>query len=183
LADGLGWLGWRSPLRHTAISAIAGGVTGDPGPYRALAGHGAQPLGQTLAVLPSTVQERWFARMWLLKPVLIGTLALFWIMSGVVGFVRFDAAVFVLRTHGIRFDLSTAAVFAGSATDIALGLGVLVRMFARPALLGMIAVTLFYLAGATALAPMLWLDPLGPLVKTIPALVLALVGLAVLEER
>jgi uncharacterized protein YbjT (DUF2867 family)/uncharacterized membrane protein len=183
LADALGWLGWRSPLRRTAMSAIAGGVTGDPEPYRALAGRGVRPLGQTLAALPSTVQERWFARLWLLKPVLLGTLALFWIASGVIGFVRFDAAVFVLRSHGVRFDLAHAAVLVGSVADIVLGLGILVRRFARPALLGMIAVTLFYLAAATVLAPVMWLDPLGSLVKTLPALVLALVGLAVLEER
>jgi hypothetical protein len=47
----------------------------------------------------------------------------------------------------------------------------------------MIAVTLAYLLGAALLAPDLWLDPLGAMVKSVPAMVLALVGLAVLEER
>jgi len=47
----------------------------------------------------------------------------------------------------------------------------------------MMAITLSYLAAATLLVPGLWLDPLGPLVKTIPELCLVLVALAVLDER
>ena len=42
---------------------------------------------------------------------------------------------------------------------------------------------LAYLAAATVMMPGLWGDPLGPLVKVGPAIALALVGLAILEER
>ena len=59
----------------------------------------------------------------------------------------------------------------------------LVRRFAAPALIGMIALSLAYLAAATVLAPGLWADPLGPLVKVVPSIVLALVALAILDER
>ena len=38
------------------------------------------------------------------------------------------------------------------------------------------------LAG-TLLAPGLWADPLGPLVKVVPAIVLAVVALAILDDR
>jgi hypothetical protein len=48
---------------------------------------------------------------------------------------------------------------------------------------GMMAVTGAYLAGATLFRPDLWADPLGTLVKTIPAAVLALVALALLPDR
>ena len=47
----------------------------------------------------------------------------------------------------------------------------------------MIATTAAYLAGGTLLAPELWLDPLGVYVKSIPAAILALVALAIAEER
>jgi hypothetical protein len=47
----------------------------------------------------------------------------------------------------------------------------------------MVATTLTYLALATWLTPDLWGDPLGPLVKTLPALVLCLVALAIAEDR
>jgi uncharacterized protein YbjT (DUF2867 family) len=32
VADSLAWLGWRSPLRTTAIEEISAGVEGDPAP-------------------------------------------------------------------------------------------------------------------------------------------------------
>ena len=40
-----------------------------------------------------------------------------------------------------------------------------------------------YLALATLLLPALWADPLGPLLKVAPIVVLILVALAILEER
>jgi hypothetical protein len=47
----------------------------------------------------------------------------------------------------------------------------------------MIAVSLAYLAGGTVLEPSLWLDPLGPMVKVLPSILLTLATLATLEER
>ena len=72
---------------------------------------------------------------------------------------------------------------AGGLIDIALALALCVRPTARPAAIGMVAVSLAYLAGATVLTPSLWLDPLGALVKVLPAMVLALAVLAILDER
>ena len=46
-----------------------------------------------------------------------------------------------------------------------------------------ICVSLFYLLAAAVLAPELWIEPLGSLVKTGPAIVLMLVALALLENR
>ncbi len=54
---------------------------------------------------------------------------------------------------------------------------------ARLALIGMIAVSLAYLAGATIWRPDLWGDPLGPLMKVWPAAILALAALAIMDER
>lgn len=42
---------------------------------------------------------------------------------------------------------------------------------------------IFYIVAGTAVAPDLWSDPLGPLLKIFPILALALVGLAILDER
>lgn len=40
-----------------------------------------------------------------------------------------------------------------------------------------------YLLGAAVLAPELWLEPLGSLVKTVPAMILMLVALAIRDNR
>jgi hypothetical protein len=47
----------------------------------------------------------------------------------------------------------------------------------------MVGMTLVYLAAGSMVTPALWLDPLGPFVKVLPAMMLALVTMAVLEER
>jgi hypothetical protein len=47
----------------------------------------------------------------------------------------------------------------------------------------MLAVTALYIVGGTLLLPGLWLDPLGPLVKTLPVLIACSMTLATLDER
>ncbi|MER9138787.1 SDR family oxidoreductase [Mesorhizobium sp. M0047] len=183
VADGLGLLGWRSPLRSAALAALGRGVTGNPVPWSEVSGHPLMPLEGTLATIPAHVQERWFARLWLLKPLVLGVLSLFWLVSGIVGFARYDAAADILVSHGLSPALAFGMVLAGSAADLVVGAAVIVRSFARLALMGMIAITLAYLSVAAALAPDLWLDPLGAMVKSVPALCLALVALAILDER
>lgn len=182
-ADVLGKLGWRSPLRSSALAALADGVTGNAQPWNDVCDHKLQPLEATLADMPGHVQERWFARLWLAKPVIFACLSLFWLVSGIVGLIRQDEAADILVSRGVSANFAQMSVLVGSAADILVGAAVLVRPLARPALLAMIAITLFYLAASTLVAPDLWLAPLGPLVKTIPALCLVLVALAVLDER
>ena len=182
-ADRLGWLGWRSPFRSTAMTELAAGIRGDPAPWRDGSGRPLLSLAETLARMPSTVQERWFARLFLLKPLVIATLAAFWIATGVVTLADLDAAAGVLTERGVGVVVGAGTAFGGALVDIALGIGILVRRWSRTAALGMIAVTLLYLVGGTLLAPDLWTDPLGPLVKAIPAAVLALVALALGEDR
>jgi hypothetical protein len=67
--------------------------------------------------------------------------------------------------------------------DIGIGLTCLHRRTHERALYGMIGLTLLYLLAASYLMPAQWADPLGPLVKVIPAAVLALVALAISPER
>lgn len=183
VADGLGLLGWRSPLRSAALVALARGVTGNTRSWNEISDHRLQPLEATLAAMPAHVQERWFARLWLLKPLVFGVLSLFWLVSGIVGLIRQDAAADILVSHGLSPALALGTVLAGSVADVVVGAAILVRSFARAALMGMIAITLGYLSAATMLAPDLWLDPLGAMVKAIPALCLVLVALAILDER
>jgi len=183
VADAVGVLGWRSPLRSSALAALADGITGNARSWNAVCDHPLQPLEATLADMPAHAQERWFARLWLAKPVIFACLSLFWLVSGIIGMIRQDQAADILASRGVSVDFAHICVLVGSAADIVVGAAVLVRPFAKPALLAMIAITLSYLAGATLFVPSLWLDPLGPLVKTIPGLCLVLVALAVLDER
>jgi len=54
-SDGLGRLGWRSPLRSTAFAQVSAGVTGDPDPWLRASGQRPSGLAISLRRLPSTV--------------------------------------------------------------------------------------------------------------------------------
>lgn len=182
-ADGLGRLGWRSPMRTTSLEQLRLGVTGDGTQCARILGVSPHPLDAVLNAWPVGVQERWFARLYLMKPVILAVLAAFWFASGVIGLISREAAVAALAEAGTAPDLDRLMVLGGSAIDMALGLAVLFRPWARGALWGMVLMTAVYLAGATLVRPDLWLEPLGPLVKTVPAAMLALVALAMLDDR
>lgn len=183
IADALGVLGWRSPLRSTAIRSIAAGVTGDPAPLARLRNSQLMTLRQALETIPAGVQERWFSRLYLLMPISVAVLAAFWLASGVIALSDVERAARVLPTGVMSMDAARALVIAGAVLDILLGLAVTVRATAKLACAGMIATTVAYLVAGSALTPGLWLDPLGPFVKVVPAAMLTLLTLPLLEER
>ena len=182
LADIAGLFGWRTALRTTSLKVLTSGVTGDPNPWRETSGQTCLSLGETLRQLPSTAQERIYARVMLAFPVCLLVLSFFWIASGVIGFISFDDAVAVLDGK-IPEGLSTLSVAGGSVADILVGVGLLIRPFTRKA-----AIAGALLAGGYALAsliftPGLWLDPLGPMMKTLPVIAFMALIASVAEER
>lgn len=183
MADAAGWLGWRSPLRSNAVKTLAGGVTADLAVWQNAGGPAFGSLRQTLGNMPATQQERWFARLFLMLPLSIVVLSVFWLLSGLIGFWQFQSAANVLTTRGFSTALAGGFVGLGSVADIALGLAVLFRPWARHACLAMVLLSLCYLAGASLFAADLWADPLGPMVKVLPSMALAIVACAMLEER
>ncbi|TMV86311.1 SDR family oxidoreductase, partial [Thioclava sp. BHET1] len=155
-ADLLGHLGWRSPLRTTALQALSDGIRGDPAPWIAAGGAPCRALGQTLASLPATRQERLFARAYIALPVTIATLALFWCLSGAITLLDPARAIAVLAGRGSPGWLSDAVVIGGALADLALGLGILWRRWTKAAALGMLALSAAYVIGSLIVAPDLW---------------------------
>jgi hypothetical protein len=131
-----------------------------------------------------TVQEHWFARLYLLKAFIIVALVIFWCVSGgiVLGF-SFKPAAAMLVDHGFSVAMANAATVFSSLMDIGVGLAVAIRRTSRAGLVAGVGVSLFYMAGAAILTPELWIEPLGALVKTGPAIVLMLVALAMSDDR
>jgi uncharacterized protein YbjT (DUF2867 family) len=179
VADMAGRLGWRSPLRSTAMTVMTEGVVSTKsGPTPMVLSDAAAVLARN----PSGVQDLWFARLYLLKPLTILTLSIFWLLSGLIPLADIGGAA--ARFH--PFMPEPAAITVTVATcllDVLLGFTILFRPTAQKALFGMILVSLAYLAGGTFLEPQLWGDPLGPLVKVLPSLALTLTALATLDER
>jgi len=183
VADVLGYLGWRSPLRSTAIRALEEEVLGNPEPLRRIRGSGLSSLDRLLENMPAGIQERWHARLYLLMPLAVATLSAFWIASGAVGALDVERSARTIPATALPHATSSALVVVGSAVDFGLGIAILCRPLARLACLGMVFTSALYLVAGCIFVPSLWLDPLGPLVKIFPAIVLALATLVMLEER
>ncbi|MBW9055314.1 SDR family oxidoreductase [Rhizobium mesosinicum] len=179
LADMAGYLGWRSPLRSTAMTVMSEGVSMSSPTPSSLPTLSA---AATLAANPSGVQDLWFARLYLLKAPVIAGLSLFWLLSGLIPLLAPGQASAPFLPF-MPADAAMALTILTCLIDMAFGAAVLFRPLARRSLLGMFAVSLAYLAGGTVLEPALWLDPLGPLVKVLPSLLLTLTALAILDER
>jgi uncharacterized protein YbjT (DUF2867 family) len=69
LGDFAGWLGWRAPMRSTARREILRGAVGDPSAWMRVSGIVPKSLSAALAERPASVQERWFSRIYFLKPI------------------------------------------------------------------------------------------------------------------
>ncbi len=182
VADWAGWLGWRSALRTTALRALEVGITGNVENWHRATGRYPHSLEQTLADMPATAQERISARARLVFPLLLLTLAVFWIGSGLVAIARLEQAVDVLR-GAVAPVLARWLVLAGAVVDLAIGCLLLVRRWTLFAAWASVAVAATYLALGSWLTPHLWLDPMGVFVKVLPAMGLAIAVAALLEER
>jgi uncharacterized protein YbjT (DUF2867 family) len=178
-ADGLGRLGWRSPLRTTAIQALKDGIRGDASGWS----HACRPLEQSFADMPATRQERSFSRLYFLMPLAIGTLAIFWVISGIIALSEPNMAIEILTQRGASNLLATSSVWSGIIADITLGLAIVWRSKTRLAALGMILVSIAYLVGAALMASDLWLDPLGPIIKVFPSIALAFFVWVLVEDE
>jgi uncharacterized protein YbjT (DUF2867 family) len=184
LGDVISLLGWRPPARTTARQEILRGATGDPGPLARATGVEPRDLAAVLMAEPPSVQDRWFARLYLLKPLVFVVLSLFWIVTGLIALgPGWEQGIWLLREGGMTQGLAEATVVAGAVADICIGVGIAFRRTTCPALYAALAVSLVYAVIGTALVPRLWIDPIGPLLKIFPIMVLILVAIAIREDR
>ena len=84
IGDLIGRLGWRPPLRSTTRPRSDAAQPAIRRPWQRLTGIVPRGLGAALAAEPASVQERWFARLYFLKPVVLAALSLFWIVTGLI---------------------------------------------------------------------------------------------------
>jgi hypothetical protein len=177
-------LGWMPPMRSTAIAELRRGVTGDPASWMAATGIVPKSLAQMVGARAATIQDKWFARLFLVKALVIASLAVFWTVSGFITlFVSYRAAAGILSSHGFPASLVHPVTILTSLMDMSIGILIALRRTAVFGLIAGILASLGYMVGAAILTPDLWIEPLGALVKTGPAIVLMLVALLTLDNR
>lgn len=177
-------LGWMPPMRSTAVAELRRGVTGDPSAWIAATGITPKTLVGTIGQHPATIQDKWFARLFLIKAPIFASLVTFWIVSGFIAlFVSYRAAAGILSAHHFPPALVDPITIGTSLMDMSIGALIAFRRTAAIGLVAGIVASLGYMVGAAILTPDLWIEPLGALVKTGPAIVLMLVALLMLDNR
>lgn len=183
LGDMVSALGWRPPVRTTAMREIAHGAVGDAREWRTMTGIEPMTLARSLALRPAGVQERWFAQLYFLKPLLLVVIVSFWILTGIISLTTGFPNGVDLMVDARTGRLAEPGVVAGAIADILVGLAIAYRPTAFYGLWAAVGLSLFYVAAGTILLPELWNEPLGPLLKIWPILALHAIALAILKER
>lgn len=199
------------PISATSVAQLEAGVLADPAPLlehlRAMAQipqarpadappqQAAQtnpappleqfqqprPFTQFLQTRPVGTQDLWQARLYLLKPLIRLTLAALWLTSAALGLLLPPETY--LPQIALPPTLALILAKAGGLADAALGLALLKNWRPKTTAILQIGMVLGYTLGLTLIAPALWLDPVGGLLKNLPILALLLTHLALAEER
>lgn len=184
LGDLVNRLGWMPPMRSTAVAELRRGVTGDPAAWIKATGIVPKTIAQAIGQRPATIQDKWFARLFLVKGLVLASLVAFWVVSGFIAlFLSYRAATDLLRSHGFPPALVDPVTVGTSLMDMSIGVLIAFRRTCAVGLVAGIVASLGYMVGAAILTPDLWIEPLGALVKTGPAIVLMGVALLTLDNR
>lgn len=183
LGDILGWLGWPSPLRSTALRQMDHFVAGDSEAWAAATA--LSPLGfkAFLARHPASLADRWHARLYFVRPLAVFLLGAFWLLTGLISLGPGRHAAIALLERAHYGSAAAPVVLIGAVWDSLLGLALWWRSWTRVSALLMIATTLGYLGAGSLTLPGLWADPLGPWLKVVPLMALCLFVAATQEER
>lgn len=171
----------KGPVSSNALAQLVAGNQGDGQHFAREIGFMPRSLAAMMAAEPAEVQDRWHARLFFMAPLLKFTLATMWLVSGLVGlFTGLPIAQDVLAALGLASGLAMPVVVLTCLIDIAIAILILSGR-------NLTAVQLVVIAGYTlALTfanPPLWLDPLGPLLKNLPAAAAVLCYGALKERR
>lgn len=175
------WLGTHltdAPITPDTWRMLQAGNIGDPRAFAALLGRPPATLDEGLARHPATPAERRHARLYMLGRPLRWSLALLWILSGLVSIGFATESFALLERAGFPGQLAIPLLGAAVTLDIAIG----AVMFRRRKAVGIgavaIAVMLAYTGIITVTMPEMWLHPFAPIVKNVPLAVATLVMMA-----
>ncbi len=172
------------PVSTNSLVQLLAGNQGDGAAFARQSGTRPRGLSAALRDHPAQVQDRWHARLFFLAPAVRWILALLWLASALLGlFAGAEQTHATVQAIGLPGGWEDPLRIGASLAD--LGLAALVLLdrkggWATGAQL--LAVSGYTLVIGWAL-PGLWLDPLGPLLKNLPILVLIMVHWAVADSR
>jgi hypothetical protein len=185
LGDAAGFIGYVTPMRSTSLAQLGHDAIVDGSEFAQAGRTPLKSFSETLKASPATLADRLHARSFFIVPALHVSLAVFWIVTGVVTLTppSFAAATSLIQAGGIPPNLASLLVGAASVMDIVFGFMFLLPRWVRRAGTAQLILSAVYLIGLSLVAPQLWADHFGALLKVIPMMAATLVVMAFQENR
>jgi len=122
---------------------------------------------------PSTVQDRWQAQLYFIKPLLQLSLAFLWLFTAITSaFIYPQAQSFdLLKQVGISPNYQPFFLYGASLFNAILGLALLFNFHVRKICVLQFFLIILYTLIISLKLPYLWLEPFGPIIKNFPILV------------
>lgn len=134
---------------------------------------------------PSSIQDRWHARLYFVKPLLKFSLAFIWLFTAIscLFFYPKAASYDLLAQVGIARPWQPMFFYGACIIDAGIGIALFYSRHIKKIGLLQILMILGYSAVLTWKLPNLWFEPFAPLAKNIPLLAAILVYLALESDR
>ncbi len=176
-------------LDEPALSAenlkmLQRGNTADVSMMRAVLGEEPESMDSVLARKPATQADRWYARLYFMRPLLRLGLAFVWLWTALVSAFFYPQAesYHLLQQLGFSGMMLPVGLYGLSIMDLLLGIAMFVYRPLRHVLWLQIITLLFYSLIITLFLPEYWLHPFGEISKNIPML-LATLTLLLMEKK
>ena len=169
-------------LDPETLAMLERGNTGDAAPLTALLGRAPRPVRQFIAPSEATGLRLAAKLNWLL-PMLRLSIALVWILTGIVSLGLYPVAesYALLARTGITGWLAPVMLYGAALLDLGFGIATLLLRRRRWLWIAQLAVIGFYTVIISFRLPEFWLHPYGPLSKNLP--MLAAIGVLLALEN
>jgi len=174
----------NGPITTTSLSQLQFGNAASSAEFAAATGLKPRSMAKALATSPAQTGDLWQARLYLLRPFLRTSLVLIWLVSGLLGI--FSGDEHVLAALPITFLSDPALLLlgrAGGVADLAIAVLLVWNNLPRFTFWAQIILVLGYTTLLSLVAPALWLELFGPLLKNLPILAIIVVDRILAEER
>jgi uncharacterized protein YbjT (DUF2867 family) len=172
-----------SILDRETLEMLERGNTADAGAITRLLGRPPRDVMQFIPPGERSGMRQSAQLNWLL-PMLRVSIALVWIVTGIVSFGLYpvEESYVLLARVGVTGWLAPVMLYGAAMMDFVFGIATLLMKRRRLLWLAQIGVILFYTAIISWRLPEFWLHPYGPLLKNLPMLA-AIWLLLEMEER
>lgn len=146
-------------------------------------GFTPRTFAQGISYEPSSVQDRWHARLYFIKPLIRFTLAFIWLFTAACSLIFYPKNLsYELLAHvGASSFWQPILLYSAGFIDAAIGVALVFNWQIKKVYWLQLALITVYSAIISWALPQLWLEPFAPVAKNLPILTLILVAM-VLES-